>query len=262
MSTNQDVEENKSLVSKYYKALYSIGDGPQFSDVLDDDYVEHQLTAGYSRDGLVDYARGRVEENPDHEIVIHRTIAADDHVFLHVEEKLSDSTRYARGELFRIEDGLIAEHWGTEQEVQDRAVHGNGMFDGPGVDVSVEVPDGSVDALIHGYYESFVNFDVDASHACTGSGMIQHNPEIPDGVDAYESFLELLQNNNMQPRLDIRRSVLEGNFCVTHSYVNIEPMFGNCVVFDIFRLNSEGKKEEHWDVLQAIPSEADIERIL
>ena len=244
--------EIKRQVEQFYRALYS--DQQPSPDEIADDYIEHQSSAGFSFVGLCEYAATRIADHPEHELRVHRVLAQDDKVFFHVEERLDEATRFARGELFRVEHGVIAEHWGTEQEVQPTLIHDNGMFDGPGVDLATNIGPSHLDDLVEGYTRSFVNLDEQAFLDSSGSRMIQHNPEIPDGLGALPEFFDLLRANALSIDLDIKQALAEGDFCVTYSYVNIDPFFPHIAAFDIFRLDERGRKEEHWDVISALLS--------
>src|ERR1700761_3926403 len=94
--------ENEAIALNYYKRLYSSECTSAVSTHLSDDYVEHQYTARFSKEGLLDYVRGRMEQNPGHRIVVHKVICEGDSVFLLVEEKLDGGISVARAELFRL----------------------------------------------------------------------------------------------------------------------------------------------------------------
>ncbi|KAJ3085922.1 hypothetical protein HK102_013683 [Quaeritorhiza haematococci] len=75
---------------------------------------------------------------------------------------------------------------------------------------------------------------------------LQHNPLVPDGIDALLGFSNSLPANAAYDR---GIAIAEGNFVVLHGrYTNLlgpKPLIGA----DIFRFEN-GKVVEHWDVLQ------------
>ena len=82
-----------------------------------------------------------------------------------------------------------------------------------------------------------------------GPEYIQHNPQAPDGPEAFIGFV----NAFPQASVDIRTVIAEGDLVVTHSLIRFsdEDERGTVAV-DIFRLD-DGKIVEHWDVLQPFP---------
>jgi predicted SnoaL-like aldol condensation-catalyzing enzyme len=84
-----------------------------------------------------------------------------------------------------------------------------------------------------------------------GSEYIQHNPQAPDGTEAFIGFVKAFPEANV----DIRRVVAEGDIVVTHSLLKFTPDDRGTVAVDLFRLQ-DGKVVEHWDVLQPFPEES------
>ena len=85
-----------------------------------------------------------------------------------------------------------------------------------------------------------------------GSHYIQHNPQAPDGFEAFVQFVEGFLEQFPQTSFDIKRAVAEGDLVVTHSLLKTSPGDRGTAVADFFRLE-DGKVVEHWDVLQPIP---------
>ncbi|MEV4163783.1 nuclear transport factor 2 family protein [Nonomuraea dietziae] len=81
-----------------------------------------------------------------------------------------------------------------------------------------------------------------------GSPYIQHNPQAPDGPEAFIGFLTQLPDL----RLDVKRVIAEGDLVVVHSLMTMSDADRGTAVVDIFRLE-DGKIVEHWDVLQEVP---------
>jgi predicted SnoaL-like aldol condensation-catalyzing enzyme len=67
-----------------------------------------------------------------------------------------------------------------------------------------------------------------------GSHYIQHNPQAPDGFEAFIQFVDLV---------------------ALHSLMKTSPEDRGTAAADFFRLE-DGKVVEHWDVLQPIPESA------
>lgn len=88
-----------------------------------------------------------------------------------------------------------------------------------------------------------------------GDRYIQHNPQAPDGPEAFIGFVEWLRGENPELQLNIKRVIAEGDLVFTHSELVLKPGTPGRALADIFRLEN-GKVVEHWDVIQDIPSEA------
>lgn len=84
-----------------------------------------------------------------------------------------------------------------------------------------------------------------------GSRYIQHNPQAPDGPEAFIGFVKAFPEANV----DIRRVFADGDIVITHSLLKFTPDDRGSVAVDFFRLE-DGKVVEHWDVLQPFPEES------
>jgi predicted SnoaL-like aldol condensation-catalyzing enzyme len=84
-----------------------------------------------------------------------------------------------------------------------------------------------------------------------GSRYVQHNPQAPDGPEAFIGFVKAFPDASV----DIRRVFADGDIVVTHSLLKFAPDDRGTVAADFFRLE-DGKVVEHWDVLQPFPEES------
>jgi predicted SnoaL-like aldol condensation-catalyzing enzyme len=85
-----------------------------------------------------------------------------------------------------------------------------------------------------------------------GSQYIQHNPQAPDGFDAFIAFVKGFTGQFPELHVDIKTVVAEGDLVVTHGLLKTSPDDPGTIAADIFRLE-DGKIVEHWDVLQPFP---------
>lgn len=95
----------------------------------------------------------------------------------------------------------------------------------------------------------------DAVARYVGSQYVQHNPDTPDGPEAFvKSTLHLIARHP-ELRVDIKRVIAEGDFVAAHNLVTTSRASRGLVGIDIFRLEN-GKIVEHWDARQPVPEKA------
>jgi predicted SnoaL-like aldol condensation-catalyzing enzyme len=95
----------------------------------------------------------------------------------------------------------------------------------------------------------------DAVAQYVGSQYIQHDPQSPDGAEAFVQFVNGFAGQFPQLSIDIKRVIAEGDLVVAHLLINMAPENRGMAGVDIFRLQ-DGKIVEHWDVLQPVPEQA------
>ena len=97
------------------------------------------------------------------------------------------------------------------------------------------------------------NFDKAATYV--GATYIQHNPVGADGLDGIKGFIGFLKAKFPNNKSEIKRVFADGNYVIVHVHAVRNPGTderGNAI-FDLFRLDDNGKVLEHWDAVQPIP---------
>ncbi|MGI9613383.1 MAG: nuclear transport factor 2 family protein [Acidimicrobiales bacterium] len=109
---------NAELVTEAIRNLLMAGgDREAGLDVISDDYIQHNAEVGDGREAFADLVRA--ENTPLVYRHIHRVCASGDFVAV-LSEATFDGKPYAQGDLFRVERGMIAEHWDVAEAIAPR----------------------------------------------------------------------------------------------------------------------------------------------
>lgn len=109
---------NKQLVYDMYRIVLQGGYADRAHEFIAEDYVQHNPNAAQGLAGLVDYVRSTRPERPledELELPLVHLMAEGNYVtttFVRFEKDAQGETYYTSWfDLYRIEDGKIAEHW-------------------------------------------------------------------------------------------------------------------------------------------------------
>jgi len=151
--------------------------------------------------------------------------------------------------LLRVEDDRLAEHWEVVQPLVTETASGHGMLDGPDEVTDFDRTDDNRE-LVRGLIEEvFVGGALGSlDDYFAGGSLIQHSPDVADGVAAMRDWLA--RGPRRYDRLDLM--IAEGNFVWVQSAGTVDDR--PHVLNDLFRV-ADGKIVEHWDVIGEVPSQ-------
>lgn len=123
------VEENKQTVLAFYQAAINDKDHNAASKLLSHRYIQHNPRIADGLEGFREFVDTLKADFPQLRAEVKRIFAEGDHVIAHVHGiRVPGGPETAIVDIFRLEDGRIAEHWDVMQQVPEEARHQNGMF--------------------------------------------------------------------------------------------------------------------------------------
>ncbi|KFF48580.1 hypothetical protein GY26_13615 [Gammaproteobacteria bacterium MFB021] len=121
--------QNRELVVNFYNQFFNAHETERSTEVLADNYIQHNPGVPDGKAAFVDYFTDYFREHPDDRSEIERSAADGDLVWLHVHASHGENDRgEAVVDIFRVEHGLIVEHWDVIQPVPAESANDNTMF--------------------------------------------------------------------------------------------------------------------------------------
>ena len=129
MARNEIEQANLDHVIAMYQNVLIALDSSRVDEYILPGYIQHSSLAEPGVQALKDWLDARREDSPDSVQTIHRSFADGDHVIVHVHvARWKGDPGLAVVDIFRLEDGMIAEHWDVLQEIPADPVNPNPMF--------------------------------------------------------------------------------------------------------------------------------------
>ena len=127
LSEQQKVEANKKLVAEMYQQLFGDKDISAIDKYMTDGYIQHNPTLPDGKEALKQGASQWFKGAPKEKVDIQHLNAEEDFVYIHTKSKMGPKT-VSIIDIFRIENGKIAEHWDVIQEVPEKSANPHPMF--------------------------------------------------------------------------------------------------------------------------------------
>lgn len=234
---------------------FATGDTNVPQELLTEGYIQHNLAYGTGRNafvGSVSYLGSAPVKTTVENI---RAFEDGDYVFLQTLYNFAGSGDQVAFDVFRFENGKIAEHWDNLAALAEPNPSGHTQTDGAMVisdldktEANKKLVEGFVHDVLHG--KNLANL----TSYFDGDNYIQHNIEIADGLSGLGAALEALAKAGIQMIYNKTHLILgQGNFVLTIS----EGTFGgvHTSYYDLFRVEN-GKVAEHWDVMETIADQS------
>jgi len=129
MSSNTSLERNKQIVRDFFDKMFAKHDVDGALDNFKPDYIQHNPNVPTGREAIRAAFKQSVKDTPGIKTDIKRIIAEGDLVVVHHHFKPDPKVLgLAVIDIFRIEDGKIAEHWDLANPIPENPKNNNSMF--------------------------------------------------------------------------------------------------------------------------------------
>jgi predicted SnoaL-like aldol condensation-catalyzing enzyme len=118
MSRTAEEEANLALVLEMFEQVLNPMDSGAVDHFIAPDYIQHNQMAEPGRDGLKTFLDMIREQTPQAVHDVKRAFVDGDHVTVHYHvRRWPGDQGWTVIDIFRLENGLIAEHWDVMQDV-------------------------------------------------------------------------------------------------------------------------------------------------
>ena len=119
---------NKEVVLKFYEEVFNKWDVSKLDEFMKDDYIQHNPTVEDGKEGFIKFTQRFFSLKPRMEIV--KIGADEDMVYVFFKCTLENGTINKVCDIYRLEDGKLAEHWDiVNHDVGNiECVNGRGLF--------------------------------------------------------------------------------------------------------------------------------------
>lgn len=241
-----NIEKAKELINSFASGDTSIAE-----NLLTENYIQHNLAYETGAAAFIGSVAYLGTATPKTTVETIRSFEDGDYVFLHNVYNFAGSGDLVAFDIFRFENGKIAEHWDNLTPITPENPSGHTQIDGAitinnldKTEENKEIVKGFVYDVLHGENMGNLTLYFD------GDNYIQHNPTIADGLSGLGKALEYLASIDVAMIYNETHMILgQGNFVLSIS----EGTFGgeHTSYYDLFRVEN-GKIAEHWDVMETI----------
>jgi predicted SnoaL-like aldol condensation-catalyzing enzyme len=108
--------------------------------------------------------------------------------------------------------------------------------------------------LVRDFYELAFNQHkpTEAAKKYIGDKYIQHNPNVPNGAEAFYTYFEAYFKQHPKSHVIFSHILADNDLVALHLNAKADEKDRGRAIVDIFRVEN-GKIVEHWDVVQDVP---------
>lgn len=237
-------KSNKQYIIDFYTKAIQQRDLEFASRAVTENYIQHNPHLKTGKTGFLEAIEflKTLPEDKHASPPSRRIISDNDFVIVHSNFAFLGQRKIVL-DVFRLENGLIAEHWDA---ITDEAAPDGTEFGGNMTLCDIEL--GLTNKAIVQQFckEILLNRYFHLTEQYIAQDLIQHQASIENG---YKAFIESYKNVKVEK---VYRNWSEGNFVVTQSLSIFDGR--EQAVYNIYRLHNK-KIVEHWCVSQPIPEQ-------
>lgn len=242
------------IATDMMNAVFNQFDAGKAKALIAENNIQHNPNVPTGRAPIIGFIPALQESGIS--LTTHRIISEGDFVVMH--NSYSNAAALGSDDLvafdvFRIENGVVAEHWDNVTAMTPVNPSGHSQTDGPTDNGDAETTKANKELVSNFIDAILVKGDmVQLAGFFDGDAYVQHNSQIGDGLSGLGAALTALAEAGIFMKYDtVHRVIAEGDFVFAMS----QGSFGGTptAFFDLFRVEN-GKIAEHWDVMSEIPA--------
>ena len=105
---------NKEIVLNFYRDVWNAHDDSKVSQYVCEDYVQHNPNVEQGRQGLLNFLKFFFTKEAKHDIQL--ALEDGDLVAVYVYVTFNDGSKAVVSDIYRLENGIIMEHWDSVQK--------------------------------------------------------------------------------------------------------------------------------------------------
>jgi predicted SnoaL-like aldol condensation-catalyzing enzyme len=118
---------NKKMVADFYQSLFGDKNQAAIDQYIADTYIQHNPSLPDGKDPLKKAAAVWFKGQPKDTVDVKHLGADGNFVYIHTKSKMGNKM-YSTIDIYRLENGKIAEHWDVKQEVPAKSANAHPMF--------------------------------------------------------------------------------------------------------------------------------------
>lgn len=127
-NTKDSLAYNKKIVLEFYQKVFGDKDLSVIDQYLLPTYIQHNPHVADGAEAFKTAAKDWFKDAPKTKINVQHIAAEGDLVFIHLKNTLPDGKFQSVIDIFRIQNGKIAEHWDVHENVPETSANSHPMF--------------------------------------------------------------------------------------------------------------------------------------
>jgi predicted SnoaL-like aldol condensation-catalyzing enzyme len=248
-----DTLSNKQRVLSFYKQIVGQRKAELIPEFVREDYIQHNPMVKQGRAGItemINYLKTLPPPPAGAKSPIIRAIQEGDLVVTHLDIQFMGK-RMAVIDLFKLKDGMLAEHWDVIQAMPDQTGMAITATNGS-TEIDVSASAANSKHVVEQFYKAIINKKSAADFM--ELNYTEHDPAVVSSGKSLVSYLSDAPHREIK----IHRVIGEGDYAVVQSEFKREGK--SYALYEIFRI-ARDKITERWSVEQAIPDEVEAEKM-